>query len=279
MIPSSFSYTKANSVEDALAALSSESKLLAGGHSLIPAMKLRLNQPGKLIDIGQIPSLKGISETDGHLLIGACTTHSEIARSSLVQDKCPVLAQAADMIGDIQVRNRGTIGGSMAHADPAADWPAVLIAVDARVELKSQAGSRSVDASDFFTGFYETALEENELIVSIEVPVKENRKMSYTKFEQPASRFAIVGCAVTYDDNGGKFQNVRVAFTGVSENAFRDKHVESVLEGNSISPETVANAAARAAQNVSILSDHYASEDYRKHIATVYCKRAFAQTL
>ena len=209
MIPAPFDYHRATSVEEALKALAEDdTQALAGGHSLIPTMKLRLNQPGKLIDISQIESLRGIRLEGDHLIIGAATTHGEIATSDLVREHAPWIAAAAEGIGDIAVRNRGTIGGSLAHADPAADWPAVLIAgkcfcevAGATSESKENGGGRTKHkAEEFFTGFYETALEEGQLITAVHVPVlKANQRGVYSKFPQPASRYAIVGAAAVLD--------------------------------------------------------------------------------
>ena len=283
MIPASCAYQRANSVEEALALLAEhegEAKILAGGHSLIPAMKLRLNQPGILIDIARIPSLRYIREEDGHIAIGAATTHNDIAVSDLMAQHLPIYPHAADLIGDVQVRNRGTLGGSIAHADPSADWPAVLLATDAVIVIKSQSGQRHIPAADFFTGFYSTALEEGELVTEIRVPLPPAvTRSAYHKFMQPASRFAIVGCAVSARINGGICSEVRVALTGVSNAAFRDPAVEQALEGEAPTAETIAAAAQQAALGVSIMADHYASEAYRGHLARVFVKRALQEIL
>lgn len=281
MIPSQFDYHKAESVDHALELLAKhgdDAKLLAGGHSLLPAMKLRLNNPGVLIDIRKVAELNSIREENGNIIIGAGVTHNAIATSDLVKEKIAMMAQAGDMIGDMQVRNMGTIGGSIAHADPAADWPAILQAAEASVELKGPKGSRVLTAADFFQGFFETALAEDEIIVAVHVPIPPAHTTStYHKFVQPASRFAIVGCAVMITRSNGTCERVRVAFSGVSESAFRDTKVEDALTGKEPSAENIAAAAAEAAQDVSIMSDHFAAEDYRKHLATVYAKRALTE--
>ncbi|MEK6783235.1 MAG: xanthine dehydrogenase family protein subunit M [Bacteroidota bacterium] len=270
MIPSSFSYQKVNSVEEAIKALSADSKLLAGGHSLIPTMKLRLNTPGKLVDIGAIASLRGIKESGSEIIIGAGTTHQEIASSKIVLSKLPMFAQGAASIGDVQVRNKGTIGGSLAHADPAADWAAIVLAADATIAVQGSKGSRKIKATDFFKGMFTTALNEGEIITAVHVPVSAGSKSVYLKFPQPASRFAIVGCAVmkTTDDN------INIAFTGVSQCAFRDKAAEKVLAGKKLDASSIEAAAKVTVEGITILSDHYASEKYRKHLAKVYLKRA-----
>ena len=270
MIPSSFTYQKANSVEDALAALSGDAKLLAGGHSLIPTLKLRMSQPSKLIDIASIGSLRGIKESGSEIVIGAATTHEEISSSKIIQSKLNLFAQGANAIGDIQVRNKGTIGGSLAHNDPAADWPASVLASDATIAVQSKKGTRMIKATDFFKGIFTTALQEGEIITAIHVPVANGSKGAYLKFAQPASRYAIVGCAVIKYADG----KINIAFTGVSTCAFRDAAAEKVASGKKLDTATIEAASKAAAEGMTIMSDHYASEKYRKHLAKVFLKRA-----
>jgi len=280
MIPA-IDYQKASSIDEALNLLSNgdDVKLLAGGHSLIPAMKLGLSSPDKLVDISSLADLNYIKEEDNYVCIGACSTHNDIISSSLVADKLPIMIEAGGMIGDNQVRNKGTIGGSLAHADPAADWPAVLLVCDAEIVIQNSGGSRTIAAADFFTGLFETALEDGELITEIRIPVPpDGSKGTYLKFMQPASRFAIVGCAVLASGNGS-FDDVRVAFTGVSLNAFRDKGVENAINGQARDSGNIENAANAAAEDVEIMGDHYASEGYRKHLAKVFAKRALEAIL
>jgi carbon-monoxide dehydrogenase medium subunit len=270
MIPYALNYQKASSVEDAIKALSSnDAKLLAGGHSLIPTMKLRLNSPSMLVDIGSIAALKGIKEAGPQIIIGAATTHQEIASNKTIQSKLPLFATGASYIGDIQVRNKGTIGGSLAHADPAADWAALVLAADATIAVQGSKGARKIKATDFFKGMFTTTLNAGEIITAIHVPVVAGSKSAYMKFSQPASRFAIVGCAVV--KSGDK---VSIAFTGVSDHAFRDAGAEKVLAGKKLDASSIEAASKAAAEGVTILSDHYASEKYRKHLAKVYLKRA-----
>jgi aerobic carbon-monoxide dehydrogenase medium subunit len=268
MIPSSFEYKRANSVEEAIGLLSEGyAKVLSGGHSLIPTLKLRLNSPDSLVDIAKISSLKGIKIEENNLVIGSTTTHQEIATSNLVKQHFALLSEGAGAIGDVQVRNKGTLGGSLAHADPSADWPALVLAADATIEVQGVGGKRTIKADDFFTGFFATALEEDEIITAIHFPIPETgTKSTYQKFVQPASRFAIVGCAIVKQPSG----KVRVAFSGVSDNAFRDSAVENAVS----SGKSNEDSALSAAEGVSIMSDHYASEEYRKHLAKVYAKRA-----
>ena len=278
MIPSEFEYYRAGSIKEALDLLSEkgpDAKILAGGHSLLPAMKLRFNNPSVLIDISSIPDLSYIREEGDSLVIGAGTTHGELAASSLVLETIPLIAETASTIGDIQVRNRGTIGGSLAHADPAADWPAALLASDAEIVITAISGSRNVGAIDFFQGLFTTDLGESELITEIRLPKPpENTRSTYLKFEQPASRFAIVGCAVMATKSNGTCENVRVAFTGVSATPFRDRGIEQALEGKSLDEDSINAACDSAANGVDVMGDHFASQEYRAHLAKVFAKRA-----
>ena len=274
MISTSFNYTKANSIEEALNAIDDDSKILAGGHSLIPALKLRLNQTERLIDISTINELKGISFDGNDLVIGAGATHAEIAESDLAREHAALFCIVAGQIGDIQVRNRGTIGGSIAHADPAADWPAALLACDATIEVQSRSGKRSISAADFFIGIFTTALQSDELITGVRVSSKAGHLCAYQKFAQPASRFALVGCAICASGSKDQLSNVRVAFTGVSDTPYRDQSVEAALEGKAITKETRAAAAGALDKSVYVMSDHFASEVYRAHLASVMLTRA-----
>lgn len=278
MIPNKFDYERATTVDEAIKYLveyGDEAKLLAGGHSLLPAMKIRLNNPIKLVDINLIPELKYIREENNTICIGAATTHYEIESSDLIKDRISMLSEIAGSIGDLQVRNMGTIGGSLAHADPAADWPAGMLAADAVLVLKGPDGVRNIDASDFFLGLYTTSLAENEIITEIKVPIPEgNIGTAYAKCQQPASRFALVGCAAIISKNNGLCDNVKLAFTGVSAMAFRDEAVEKALVGHAPDVDNITIAAEKAAMDVDVLSDHFASEDYRRHLAKVYAKRA-----
>jgi carbon-monoxide dehydrogenase medium subunit len=277
MIPVAFDYQKAETIDEAIAALSGEDvKILAGGHSLIPVMKLRLNRPTKLVDITGLPALKGIQEEDGEIVIGAAVTHAEIANDQLIQNKLPFFQQAALLIGDLQVRNFGTIGGSIAHADPAADWPALVIAAEAGIEVLGSKGKRRIKASEFFTGLFSTALQDGEIITAIRIPVPvEGTRTNYQKFEQPASGFAIVGCAVMRFPDG----TTNIAFTGVGENAFRDEQAELQVSGKPLNDDSIAAAANAAVNDVNVLRDLFASEEYRKHVAKVYLKKALVAVM
>lgn len=263
MIPAKFNYIKASSVEEAVDLLDkhgSDTKILSGGHSLLPAMKLRLNRPELLIDISGISDMKAISEDGDEIVIGANCTHKEILNADLITSDLNILAQAAETIGDIQVRNRGTIGGSLAHADPSSDYPAVVLACEAKIEVTGKKGSRTIEASDFFQGIFTTALEEDEIITAIRFPKVKNG--NYQKFYQSASRFAVVGVAAVKNGN-----EIKVGITGVADTPYRATAVEKAYNGNS-------DAASHATDGVEVMSDHFADADYRAHLAMVYVKKA-----
>ena len=276
MIPTSFDYARATSLDDALAKLGASggsAKLLAGGHSLIPLMKLRLSEPTTLIDIARIPGLAGIKEKDGKIEIGAATTHYAVASSALLRDKCAALAETAETIGDPQVRNRGTLGGSLAHADPAADYPAVLLALDAEIHIKGKGGWRAVKASDFFQGLFTVNLQPDEIIAGVHV--KPQKAAAYAKLHQRASHFAIVGVAAALEVSGGNISAARVGLTGASTHAMRLSNVEAALAGKLLSDATIAAAAAVAGDGLDDLnSDIHASADYRRSMIKVFTRRA-----
>jgi carbon-monoxide dehydrogenase medium subunit len=278
MIPTEFDYHRPASVDEALELLSrygEDAKLFAGGHSLLPAMKLRLSSPAVVIDISRLEDLKGIGEEDGHIVIGGGATHYEIESSDLLKEKTPLIAQAAAVIGDVQVRNMGTLGGSIAHADPAADYPAAVLASDAEIRVVSPGAERTIAAADFFLDIFSTGLEVDELILDLRIPLqKANTGASYLKFPHPASRFAVVGCAASVTVEGGNCSDARVAFTGIANAAFRDSGVEGALKGSSLDEAAIAAAAEKAADGVELNSDAFAGEDYRLHLAKVYAKRA-----
>lgn len=281
MIPKAFDYHRATSVEEALTMLADDTKILAGGHSLLPAMKLRLNTPAKVVDISRIAALQNIQMDGDELVIGAGCTHAQIATSGLVNNTLSVVAEVAGMIGDVQVRNIGTIGGSIAHADPSADWPGVLLVADASIVCQGPDGSRSIAANDFFTGFYETALADNEIITEVRIPSNPpgtgKVKSSYKKFVQPASRFAIVGCAVVMRmDRGSTCTHARVAFNGVSDGPYRATAVEQALTSQSVTSDSIAAAADQSTIGRMINEDLFASEEYRTHLAKVFARRAIA---
>jgi len=280
MIPTSFEYKKASSIDEALSMLGENAQILGGGHSLIPALKLRLNAPETLVDISKIEAIQGISDNEKSITIGGGATHASIASDSALAEHAPMFAQAANEIGDIQVRNAGTLGGSIAHADPSADWPAVLLAADANVVIKSASGSREVDIDQFFKGFYETALEEGEIITAIRVPKSGgNVRSAYAKFKQPASRFALVGAAVALEMDGNTITAARIGVTGVSDYAYRAVTAEKALTGQALTAENIDSLVGDVTEGNDVMSDHYASEKYRAHLASVYVKRALKKLL
>jgi aerobic carbon-monoxide dehydrogenase medium subunit len=278
VIPTTFDYQRATSIDDALAKLqaSGGGKLLAGGHSLVPLMKLRLSEPSVLIDVARIPGLSGIREKDGKIEIGAATTHRDVAASDLLKNVCPIVAEAAAEIGDPQVRNRGTLGGSLAHADPAADYPAPMLAVDAEIHIKGPGGWRKVAASAFFQGLFTVDLAPDEIIVGVQfAPVK---AAAYAKLHQRASHFAIVGVAAAAEVKGGVFQSARIGVTGAGTHATRLAAVEQALAGKPATKETIATASAAAAVD-EVNSDIHASDEYRRAMLKVFTRRALEGAL
>jgi aerobic carbon-monoxide dehydrogenase medium subunit len=273
MIPSAFEYHAPTSVAEAISLLQQhgdEAKILAGGHSLLPAMKLRLAAPGVLIDINQIAELRGIV-INGNVNIGSLTTWAAIEHHDGLKGACPVLPEAVTLIGDIQVRNRGTLGGALAHADPAADAPAVILALDGQIRAQGPNGERTIAAADFFTDMLSTALEPEELLTAITVNrLGAGEGAAYVKFPHPASRYAIVGAAAYVKLGGGVPSACRVAVTGAGPKAVRLPSVEQAILGGA----SVADATANAGDGLDILGDIHASEEYRRAMVGVYAKRA-----
>ena len=278
MHPANFDYHRANSIDEAesLHKANADSSFLAGGHSLIPAMKLRLAEPGTLVDISGIDDLKGISRDGDTIRIGALTTHAEVESSDVVNDACTALAEAAGMIGDPQVRNRGTIGGNVAHADPASDYPGILMALGATIVTSG----RSIAVDDFFTGLFETALDEGEMIKEIQVPaLGDGSGAAYAKFFNPASRYAVVGVGAVVSMDNGSCSSCRIGVTGAADHAFRASAAEETLTGSDLGDEAIAAAAAKVADGKEMLSDLAASAVYRAHLCGVIGKRAITQAI
>ena len=274
-----FAYYRAGSLAEAGQLLQQHpgAKLLAGGHSLIPLLKFRLATPAALIDIGRLDELKGISVTDGRVRIGALTTHAELAASSELAERCPALGEAAGLIGDPAVRNRGTIGGNVAHADPASDLPTVLRALDATIAVTVDDGERSIPAADFFEGMMETALGDHDIVTAIEVPAAPaGQGQAYVKFSHPASRYAVVGAAAAVTLVGGTVGVVAVALGGLVPAARRAASVEEALAGQAPTADAIAAAAAAVSADLGdeLIGDIYASAEYRRAMAPVCVKRA-----
>jgi aerobic carbon-monoxide dehydrogenase medium subunit len=281
MISTPFEYRRATSLDDALAKLvatGGDGKLIAGGHSLVPLMKLRLSEPRILIDIARVPGLAGIREKDQQIEIGAGTVHHDVASSALLQRVCPAIAECAASIGDPQVRNRGTLGGSLAHADPSADYPAVMLALDAEIHMKSAKGWRAVKAHDFFQGLFTVNLGADEIIAAVRFsPVK---AAAYAKLHQRASHFAIVGVAAALDVKNGAIQSARLGLTGASSHATRLTDVEKALEGKPASADSITTAARIAGDKLEeINSDLHASAEYRRAMVQVFTERALKGAL
>ncbi len=279
MIPAAFNYIAPQNLEEALRALAAhgeDAKILAGGHSLLPLIKLRLAHPRLLVDLRKIPDLGEIRQERDNLVIGAMTTHYQIESSALIRSKCPLLGDVARTIGDVQVRNRGTIGGSLTHADPAADWPAALLALGGVLEIIGPKGNRRLAADDFFLGPMTTAIGATEILTGIRVPVFATRCGSaYAKMAQQASGFAIVGVAV-WLRAGSKVgcEAIGIGVTGLSDKPFRARAVEQRLRGNKLTSQLIAEAAALVAENIEPLEDLHAAADYRAHLARVYTSLA-----
>jgi carbon-monoxide dehydrogenase medium subunit len=281
MIPSAFEYHAPTSIGEALTLLGrygDGAKLLAGGHSLLPALKLRLQIVEHLIDLGRIQDLRYVREQGGTLAIGALATHYMVESAEIVRRKCPLLAECAAQIGDMQVRNRGTIGGSLSHADPAADYPAAILALEAEIDAASAGGKRILRAEDFFVDMLTTALEPGEIVTEVRVPaIAKGTGGAYLKVPQPASGFAIVGVAALVTlDGAGRMSRVRVGVTGAAVKAFRARETENALAGKPPDEKVVGQAAALAIKGVEPSGDLFASAEYRAHLVTVFVQRALA---
>jgi carbon-monoxide dehydrogenase medium subunit len=279
MIPNNFEYFAPTTIEEALALLDQhgeDCKILSGGQSLIPILKLRLAAPAAVIDIGRIAELKAIKVDGGTIHIGANATHAEIASSGDLKEHCPLLVETAAQIGDQQVRNRGTIGGSLTHADPAADWPAAMLALDAEIVARSSQGERAIKASDFFLDLMTSAVEHDEIVTEIRIakPTQPSAAV-YLKVPQSASGFAVVGVAAQLTLNNRQCEDISIGVTGLAPKAFRAKSVEDALRGQALNEAAISAAATKAdAEATDAMEDIHASGEYRRHLARVYAKRA-----
>ncbi len=283
-VPAAFDYHVAQSIDEAITLLQQygdEAKILAGGHSLIPAMKLRLSQPEHLIDIGKITSLAYINEEKDTLAIGALTSYKQIEQSAFLKQHFPLLPEGTSLIGDQQVRNRGTIGGSIAHSDPAADLPGIILALRASLVVQGPTGKRTIPADDFFVDTFTTALEPDEILIEIRLPLPVARiYTAYEKLANKASHYAIAGCAavITLDDNS-ICSAASIAITGAATYILRANAVETALLGKKLDQATIAEASSHAAEGADIVADIHGSEDYRRQMTAVVTRRAITRAL
>ncbi|HSJ74144.1 MAG TPA: xanthine dehydrogenase family protein subunit M [Miltoncostaeaceae bacterium] len=279
MIPAGFEYEVAESADHALELLrtTEDAKLIAGGHSLLPLMKLRLARPGTLVDIGRLSDLRGVRDGGDHLAIGALTRHHDLNNDPVANDHCPLIAYAAGLVGDPQVRHRGTIGGSLAHGDPASDLPTICLTLEADIVVRGPNGERTVDAKDFFRGFFETALGEDEIITEVRVPKVGSAGWSYLKFRQRALDWATVGVAALVGAQNGSIEGARIGLTNMGQTPLRATAVESALAG--APRDGVAAAVERADEGTDPPSDTWASADFRRHLVRVLTGRAVEEAL
>jgi carbon-monoxide dehydrogenase medium subunit len=283
MIPGAFEYYAPPSLSDAvkfLAEHKDDVKILSGGQSLLPLMKMRLAKPGFIVDIGRLPGLDMITEDSDSLIIGALITHAQIEASELLKKKCPLLPQTATTIADVQVRNCGTIGGSIAHADPAGDWPATIVALDAEIKIVGPNGERWVKCNDFFLGLLMSVLEPDEIVTAIKVPITGNDKTAYLKAAPRSSGFAVVGVAVRLALDGSETcKEIAVGITGVTDKAYRAGRVEQMLKGKRLDASAIEQAAREATYNIEVIEDINGSSEYRAHLTHVYVARVIQAAL
>jgi carbon-monoxide dehydrogenase medium subunit len=283
MVPAAFEYYAPRSLNDAVSYLArhrDDVKILSGGQSLMPLLKMRLSKPAFVVDIGRIPDLDTIREEGEGLTIGALVTHAQIEYSDLLKQKCPLLPQTATTIADVQVRNRGTLGGSIAHADPAGDWPAAILALDAEINITGPNGERWVKADDFFIGLLMSVLEPDEIVTAIKVPVTGRDKTAYLKAAPRSSGFAVVGVAVRIAINAaGICERIAIAITGVTDKAYRAERAEQMLIGKKLDDQLIAAASQEATRNVEVIEDINGSSEYRSHLTEVYVARAIQTAL
>ncbi|HYQ65066.1 xanthine dehydrogenase family protein subunit M [Actinophytocola sp.] len=279
MIPAAFDYVAPSTLDDAVRALSEageDAKVIAGGQSLLPVLRMRLAAPSKLIDLGRVAALRGIREDGDALVIGSMTTHYEVQHDPLVREHAALLAAATDTVADPQVRHRGTFGGSLVHADPAADLPAVALALDAELVVRGMDGSRTIPVSEFFTDFFTTALSPAEILVEVRLPKTTGWRAHYEKFNRVAQAWSIVAAAVTVRVDGGSIAEARVGLTNMGSTPIRATAVEQALVGQPATAESIRAAAAHAAEGTSPPTDSNADAAYRQHLAQVLTSRAVA---
>ena len=283
MIPSAFEYFAPTSLTQAFELLSiykEDVKLIAGGQSLVPLMKLRLAKPRYLIDLTRIPDLSYVRQESGTIRIGALATHAQIEHSELLKTHSPLLPQTTATIGDVQVRNQGTLGGSLAHADPAGDLPAAILAVEAEMKASGPSGERWIKAEDFFVGFLTSCLAPDEILTEVKIPLRRGSKTAYLKAAQRASGFAVAGVAVCLElAKDGRCEDIAIGVTGVADKAYRAADVEKMLRGNRFEPALIEQAAAGVTRGIDPLEDINGSKEYRSHLARVYTVRAIQAAL
>jgi carbon-monoxide dehydrogenase medium subunit len=283
MIPGSFEYYSPRSLNDAVKFLSEHKddvKILSGGQSLLPLMKMRLAKPGYVLDIGRIPGLDTIVEDGDHLVIGGLVTYAQMESSDLLKKRCPLLPQTATTVADVQVRNRGTIGGSIAHADPAGDIPATILALDAEIKAVGPNGERWIKAGDFFLGLLMSALEPDEIVTAVKVPVTGSDKTAYAKAAPRSSGFAVVGVAVRMAvDGSGICSRIALGITGVTDKAYRADRAEKMLAGKKLEAQLIEAAALEATRNLDVIEDINGSSEYRTHLTRVYVARTIQTAL
>ena len=281
MIPVAFDYVRPTSVDEAIQALAQhgeDAKLLAGGHSLLPLMKLRLSDPAVLVDLGRVSELRGIREEDAHLVIGAMTTHAEVVDSDLVRQHCDILATTTRQVGDRQVRHRGTFGGAIAHGDAAGDQPTVALALGAEMVVQGPGGRRTIQATDFFVDYLETSLAPDELLVEVRVPkLGQGWGSHYEKFNRVSHAWAIVGVAALVRRENGAIGEARIGLTNMGSTPLRATGAEQALDGAEASPQAIRSACERAADGIDPPGDLNAQPDYRRHLAQVLSGRAVAR--
>jgi len=278
MIPAAFEYYAPRSLDDAvkfLAAHKDEVKILSGGQSLLPLMKMRLSKPEYIVDIGRIPGLDDITTQGSSIIVGGMATHAQLEASDLLKKSCPLLPQTATSIADVQVRNRGTLGGSIAHADPAGDMPAAILALDAEIKAVGPKGERWIKAEDFFLGLLMSVLEPDEIVTAVKVPVTTGEKTAYLKAAPRSSGFAVVGVAVRLSlDASGNVSRAAIGITGITDKAYRAARAEQMLMGKKLDAGLMESAAAEATRNVDVIEDINGSVTYRTQLTHVYVARA-----
>jgi aerobic carbon-monoxide dehydrogenase medium subunit len=283
MIPAPFEYFAPRSLAEAidfLAAHKDDVKILSGGQSLLPLMKMRLAKPGYVLDVGHLPNLDAITEEGDSLTIGALVTYQQMESSDVLNRRCPLLPQTSATVADVQVRNRGTIGGSIAHADPAGDMPATILALDAEIKAVGPSGERWIKAQDFFLGLLMSVLEPDEIVTAVRVPATGNDKTAYLKAAPRSSGFAVVGVAVRLAlDGADTCSRIAVGLTGLTDKAYRANRVENLLTGKKLDPASIEAAALEATHNVDVIEDINGSSEYRSHLARIYVARTIEAAL